>query len=206
MRIEFFSKADWINKERVTAYPRIFVALYIVAIALVLGLSHNLIALNGKNIGTDFMTVWSAGKLAQEGKAADAYDYQKHYDVQRATLSWKPGQKIPYYGWFYPPLFLMVAAVLAFLPYGWALALWMIATLPAYLAAIRAILPERAALMAALAFPGVFVNLGHGQNGFVTAAFFSACWPTNRNSACLFRWRCWQEAVTGAQSFLRRSL
>jgi alpha-1,2-mannosyltransferase len=172
MRADIFSKADWINKERVTMYPWIFVALYIVAIVLVLGLSHNLIAPNGKNIGTDFMDVWAAGKMALEGHAADVYDYQKHFDVQRAALPWPPGQRVPYYGWHYPPMFLIVATGLALLPYGWALALWMIATLPAYLATIRAILPGRAALMAALAFPGVFVNLGHGQNGFVTAGLF----------------------------------
>jgi hypothetical protein len=172
MWIDIFSKADWINKERVTVYPRIFVALYAAAIVIVLSLSPHLIDPHGKNIGTDFMTVWSAGKLVLEGKAADAYDYQKHFDVQRAALPWKEGQEVPYYGWLYPPLFLVVAAGLALLPYGWALALWMIATLPAYLATIRAILPGRAALMAALAFPGVFVNLGHGQNGFVTAGLF----------------------------------
>lgn len=170
MGMDFFAKAGWINKERVTVYPRIFVAFYAIAIVLMLALSPHLIDPNGKNIGTDFMTVWSAGKLAQQGHAADAYDFQKHYAVQRAALPWKAGQHVPYYGWFYPPLFMAVAAALAFLSYGWALAVWMAATLPAYLATIRAILPDRRALMAALAFPGVFVNLGHGQNGFVTAA------------------------------------
>ncbi len=44
----------------------------------------------------------------------------------------------------------------------------MIATLPAYVLAIRGIIPGREAMWAALAFPGVFVNLGHGQNGFLT--------------------------------------
>jgi hypothetical protein len=63
-----------------------------------------------------------------------------------------------------------VAAALAMLPYAWALALWMAVTLAAYLAVIRAILPRPETLLIALAFPAVFVNLGHGQNGFLTAA------------------------------------
>lgn len=172
MWIDIFSKADWINKERVTIYPRIFVTIYALAILIVLALSPTLVDPNGKNIGTDFMTVWSAGKLVQNGTAADVYDYQKHYAVQKEALQWNEGQTVPYYGWLYPPLFLMAAGVLALLPYGWALALWMAATLPAYLAAMRAIMPGRAAMMAALAFPGVFVNLGHGQNGFLTAGLF----------------------------------
>jgi len=56
------------------------------------------------------------------------------------------------------------------LPYGWALVLWTALTLPAYLAALRAILSRRETVLIALAFPAVFVNLGHGQNGFLTAA------------------------------------
>jgi hypothetical protein len=59
---------------------------------------------------------------------------------------------------------------LALLPYGWALFVWTAITLPAYLVSIRAILPRPEALLLALAFPAVFVNLGHGQNGFLTAA------------------------------------
>jgi hypothetical protein len=48
--------------------------------------------------------------------------------------------------------------------------IWLAASLAAYLAAIRAILPRPETLLLALAFPAVFVNLGHGQNGFLTAA------------------------------------
>src|SRR6201999_1961959 len=44
------------------------------------------------------------------------------------------------------------------------------ASLAAYLATIRAILPRPETLLIATAFPAVFVNVGHGQNGFLTAA------------------------------------
>jgi len=77
---------------------------------------------------------------------------------------------VAFYGWHYPPQFLIVASGLAIVPYAWALVAWMAMTLPAYLLAIRAILPHPAVLLPALAFPAVFVNLGHGQNGFITAA------------------------------------
>jgi hypothetical protein len=46
----------------------------------------------------------------------------------------------------------------------------MAATAPLYLMTIRAILPGRVALLAAFAFPAVFLNVTHGQNGFLTAA------------------------------------
>jgi hypothetical protein len=77
---------------------------------------------------------------------------------------------VPYFGWHYPPLFLLIAAPLALLPYGAALATWMAATLPLYLIALKHALPVRRWYVFALAFPAVFVNLGHGQNGFLTAA------------------------------------
>ncbi len=162
-------EANWLNERRVRAYPVIFLVIYAIAIALYLLVSPAMVDPLNKPVGTDFMNVWAAGKMALDKKPAEAYDWDKHGAVQKKALPWKKCMVVPYYGWHYPPMFLMAAAVLALLPYGFALLLWMMATLPAYLAALRAIVPERAAIAAALAFPAVFVNLGHGQNGFLTA-------------------------------------
>jgi hypothetical protein len=65
---------------------------------------------------------------------------------------------------------LFVASGLALLPYGWALLVWTALLLPAYLMTIRSILPRPETVLVALAFPAVFVNMIHGQNGFLTAA------------------------------------
>jgi alpha-1,2-mannosyltransferase len=54
--------------------------------------------------------------------------------------------------------------------YACGLSLWLLASYAAYLAAIRAILPRPETWLIATAFPAVFVNIGHGQNGFLTAA------------------------------------
>ena len=169
MRADFFSQARWLNSRRVVVYPRIFVAVYAVAIVALLAASPHLIDPFGKPIGTDFLSIWAAGKLAVSGEPAAAYDWARHFAVQRDALAWANGQAIPVSAWHYPPMFLIIAAGLAFLPYAAALAVWLSATLLAYLATIRAIIPDRRALIAALAFPAVFVNLGHGQNGFLTA-------------------------------------
>ena len=77
---------------------------------------------------------------------------------------------MPFYGWHYPPFFLAVAFLVASLPYAFGLSLWLAASLAAYLAAVRAILPRPETLLIAAAFPAVFINIGHGQNGFLTAA------------------------------------
>src|SRR5205085_325295 len=81
------------------------------------------------------------------------------------------------------PFFLFVAATLALLPYTAALAVWQAFTLALYLVVTRAIIANAAPedrqggdgarpswLLLAVAFPAVFVNLGHGHNGFLTAA------------------------------------
>lgn len=168
MRTEFLRQAPWLDEERVIGYARIFACLYLVMAIAWIALSPNLIDPNGKPLGTDFMDVWAAGKLALAGEPAAAYDYARHYEVQRHALPYAEGQEAPYFGWPYPPHFMLVAAALALLPYGAALAAWMALTLPVYLAAVRAAMPHRNWLLFALAFPGVFVNLGHGQNGFLS--------------------------------------
>jgi hypothetical protein len=169
MQMELLAKATWLDEARVTGYARIFVGLFALASIVWIALSPQLIDPNGKPIGTDFMTIWAAGKLALADEPAAAYDYARHHEVQRQALPWREDQVTPYYGWHYPPFFMPVAAVLALLPYGAALAAWTAATLSLYLAAIRAIVPYQRWLLFALAFPAVFVNLAHGQSGFLTA-------------------------------------
>ncbi len=159
--------ANWFNSQRVTTYPRLIVALYAIIILAALVLSPNFIDPTGKPIGTDFLGFWAAGRMALDGHATEAYDADLHATAAQHALPWKPGQQAPFVPYLYPPTFLMAAAALALLPYGAALALWLTATLPLYLASTRAILPG--ALMAALAFPAVFLNLAHGQTGFLSA-------------------------------------
>jgi hypothetical protein len=167
---DFWRTAAWLNRRRLNAYPKIFLTLYAITIALYLALSSGMVDPLNRPVGTDFMNVWAAGKMADEGRAAEAYDWNKHRAVQNAALPWHDGVEIPYYGWHYPPMFLMVAGLLALLPYGGALLAWMAVTLPLYVAAVRKALPTRESVYLALAFPAVLINLGHGQNGFITAA------------------------------------
>lgn len=169
-RFTFLSEAHWLNGERAIGYAWIFLILFAIASLAWIGLSPHLIDPEGKPLGTDFMDVWAAGKLALAGEPAAAYDYARHYAIERNALPYPAGSAAPYYGWHYPPLFLLIAAPLALLPYGAALAAWMAATLPAYLAAAKQAMPVRRWWVFALAFPAVFVNLGHGQNAFLTTA------------------------------------
>jgi alpha-1,2-mannosyltransferase len=151
--------------------------------------SHGLNDAQGRPLGTDFSNVYAAGTYVLEGRPQAPFDPATQYAREQAIF----GATTPFYGWHYPPFFLFVAAALALMSYVPALFAWQGACLGLYLLAIRAILasswpgpsrpPEGGTapirtveaiaplwLLLALAFPAVFVNLGHGHNGLLTAA------------------------------------
>jgi hypothetical protein len=165
---------EWLTVERVRAYSLIVLVLSLAAAAVWIGLAQNGSDRNGKPIGTDFSSFYAAGGLALEGHAADAYDMALHHAREQQIF----GPATPYYAWLYPPIFFLIAAPLAALPYPAALALWQFGTFALYLAMLKAMLrpirgrpPVRQTwLLAAAAFPAVLINFGHGQNGFLSAA------------------------------------
>ncbi len=157
----------WLTASRARGYSLILLAICAVAAMGWIALSDGLIDRNGKPIGTDFSDIYAAGTLTWQGRPADAYTPALQHEAEKATFG---GREVPFFGWHYPPLFFAVAVIVAAFPYAWGLAIWLAASFAAYLAAIRAILPRPETLLIASAFPAVFVNIGHGQNGFLTAA------------------------------------
>jgi arabinofuranan 3-O-arabinosyltransferase len=121
----------------------------------------------GLGIPTDFVNVWSAGRLVLDGRAAQAYDWDIQKQVQVAVL----GQSYEgNFAWHYPPPFLFIASLLAHFPYAGAFVGWAAISLVPYLAVMRAIVGRPFGLLLAAAFPVVLTNTLVGQNGFLTAA------------------------------------
>jgi glycosyl transferase family 87 len=161
-----------------SAAPAVSAARTIRVIGLALALSY-LVVLTGtylrgefltdaqrRPIANDFVNVVAAGRLALDGNAAAAYDWPVHKEAEVRAV----GRDFEnYYGWHYPPPFLFVAAVLATLPYLVAAIGWLVATLAAYVAAMRGILGQTG-IFVALGFPAAIWNVTAGQNGFLTAA------------------------------------
>jgi Glycosyltransferase family 87 len=126
-----------------------------------------IVAPDGGGVPLDFVNVWAAGRLVLEGHPAAAYDWPTHKAMEAAAL----GHPFDgYFGWHYPPTFLSVAATLVLMPYTVAFAVWIFATFPAYLAAVRAIIGDRTGYILAAGFPAVLANFIAGQNGFLSAA------------------------------------
>ena len=158
---------EWLTPARARGYSLILLGICTLAIAGWIAASDGLIDRNGKPLGTDFSNVYAAGSLTWQGRPAEAYQPALQHAEEQAVFG---GREVPFYGWLYPPFFFSVAFLVASLPYAWGLAIWLAASLAAYLAAMRAILPRPETLLIAAAFPAVFINIGHGQNGFLTAA------------------------------------
>ena len=132
----------------------------------------------------DFVSFWTAGKLALQGHAAEAYARLPHFALQ-LELHHDPGWG--YLAFFYPPFFLLLCAGLALLGFFPALCVWLATTLACYIAALRALLPKSLregmpVWVLFLGYPAVMVNAGFGQNGFLSTGLFggAAVWLDRR--------------------------
>jgi hypothetical protein len=159
---------DWLTASRVRGYSLIVLVL---GIAMLVGLAvsgDGLSDYQGRPLGTDFSNVYAAGHWVLEGRPEAPFSPALQHEMEKRIF----GASTPFYGWHYPPVFLGVAALLALLPYLAALLVWQAATFALYLWAMRAIVPMQAALLPAIAFPAVLINVAHGHNGFLSAALF----------------------------------
>ena len=130
---------------------------------------HWLIGPDGKLLTMDFCWIWVSGHFAASGEPAQSFNPALFSAVYEALFP--PGQCTYQFRQFYdyPPTFLFFTYPLGLLPYLAAYAAWMLATAALYSAGVYAIIPRRAAVIAALAPYPVFVNILLGHNGFLTA-------------------------------------
>lgn len=184
--IEMMRSGSWLSRERAWLWAAAALIASLAGLLYILATAHGLSDYQGRPIGTDFSNVYAAGSYVLEGRPELPFDAPAQHAREREIF----GAATPFYGWHYPPFFLFVAALLALLPYLPALAVWQGVTLALYLFSIRLIttswpgasrpstsLPAGISvrenslwLLLAAGFPAVFVNLGHGHNGFLTAA------------------------------------
>jgi hypothetical protein len=158
----------FITRERVHIASVIMLATTIVGIVIMLVTAYGSVDALGRPLGTDFSNVWTAGWMADQGRATEAWDWGAQHAVQKQVHH---DPHIPFYGWHYPPPFLLIASLLAKLPYVAALLLYQAVTLAGALLLVRRILPdEKLAMLAAAGAPVVMICLGHGQNAFLTAS------------------------------------
>jgi len=176
--IDTIRSGRFLTRERIRLWALATLVASAAGLLFVIATSDGLNDYQNRPLGTDFSNVYAAGTYVLDGHAAAAFDWPAQHARERAIF----GERTPFYGWHYPPFFLFVAGLLALMPYALSLALWQGVTLVLYLLSIRTILAtswpdssrsfpaDKLWRLLALAFPAVFVNIGHGHNGFLTAA------------------------------------
>jgi glycosyl transferase family 87 len=163
--VRSLSECAWLDAERARAYARILLAVTLVGAVGWIALGSGGLDRQAKPIGTDFVGFYTASRWALDGRPNLAYDVGAHWAAQRALF----GSKVGYTAFFYPPPALLICLPLALAPYFVSLAVWLAATGFAFYRVLRGYLPSLDPV-AFLAFPAVFVNAAHGQNGFLSAA------------------------------------
>jgi alpha-1,2-mannosyltransferase len=162
----------WLDRRRICAGAAILFALQIAGFLFIIAGTHGWIVPLERPTTTDFVSFYAAGVLANEGNPALAYDHEAHLAAEERITA----AGIAYQFFNYPPVFLLICALLAKLPYLVSFVVFEGATLVLYLLVARRILGDRGgpALVALSAFPMVFWNIGLGQNAFLTAGLFGA--------------------------------
>lgn len=169
--------AEWLTGERARIYARLWLAVSIVVAVVWVALSKGGVDPAGHALGTDFASFWTASQMALAGHASAIYDPAAVNGAHHAAETRLFGREVGYFAFYYPPIYLLLCLPLATLPYLAALAAWLGVTGLAYLKVIRVFFGEaardgRIGWVAVLAFPAVLGNVGHGQNGFLSAALF----------------------------------
>jgi hypothetical protein len=160
----------WFSRDRIVAYSGILLICELATLAFFIAGTHGWIVPLRAPTSTDFASFYAAGRLADAGTPALVYDQAAHYAAeQQATEA-----GIGYQFFYYPPIFLLLCAPLALLPYMTAFIVFQAATLFGYLCVARAVIREQGwpAMLPLLAFPSVLWTMGLGQNAFLTASLF----------------------------------
>jgi alpha-1,2-mannosyltransferase len=166
------SRPSWLDRRRLGVVTGMLLALELGMFAFLVAGTHGWIVPLDQPTTTDFVSFYAAGSLADAGTPALAYDHAAHLAAEERVT----GAGIGYQYFNYPPVFILLCAALAPLPYLVAFVGFEGLTLLFYLLVARRILDDRSAtaLVVLLAFPIVFWNFGLGQNAFLTAALFGA--------------------------------
>ncbi len=155
--------------QQLRVYPRLLLAVYLVAIAFYFFTLENSVDISGRPFGYDFITFWSAGFLTLQGVPELSFDLQQIYFVQQMAVE---SGKI--YLWHYPPMYHLIVAPLALLPYTLSYLTFVSISFAAFVFYMNHLLAHKDFLVLLLAFPGAWVCIYHGQNTLLSAALLAS--------------------------------
>jgi hypothetical protein len=189
----------WLTRERVRLVALAVLAASVLGFGWLLATSDGLSDLRGRPLGTDFSNVYAAGTYVLEGRPTLPFDapsqHAREKEIFGAATPFYGWHYPPFFLFVAAPLALMpyvlglaVWQAVTFALYLWAIsailsASWPRLSRPSASFGQGVDAPHKAGhddgdggdsgrlwLLLAAAYPAVFINLGHGHNGFLTAA------------------------------------
>lgn len=162
------SRAAWLHRGRIVGWAGLLLGAELLAFGFLIAWTHGVFAPIDPPTTTDFVSFYAAGKLALARAPELAYDQVMHHAAEMGATE----AGIEYQFFFYPPVYLLLCAVLATMPYLLAFIWFQGATLALWLATARRILGAQgwAWCLPVLAYPAVFWTMGLGQNALLTAS------------------------------------
>jgi hypothetical protein len=167
--VAYLRDGDFITPARVAGYPKLLIAIYLAVMTTSIVVGRNP-AVSHYVVATDYAKCVAASSLALKGRAADAYDDQAEVAAERAVTG---DPSFSFLIWDYPPPFLLFVLPASMVRYGVSLAIWTLVTFAAYLMVMGTITTGWDAWWPIIGFPGVFVTMLDGQNGFLTLALLA---------------------------------
>jgi hypothetical protein len=160
-------RSNWLTRERVRAYAVIVLAVEVVALLLLAARTYDLILPIDPPTSLDFMSFYAAGDLTDHGTPALAYNEAAHEHAEKQIYG---DPRIPYFGFYYPPVYELLCAVLATVPFTASYLLFILITGAAYFWVLRGTVRDPVLIAAVAAFPAAFLTVALGQNSFLTTA------------------------------------
>ncbi|RQR46263.1 DUF2029 domain-containing protein [Burkholderia sp. Bp9131] len=158
----------WLNRDRVRLYAAAVLLTELLFLCVYLARVHGSHTSVPGPLAQDLAPIWSAARLAAHGHAIDAWHFPSLFAIEKLaipTMNAADGS-LP---WLYPPTMLLFVLPLGWLPYMFALVLWIGVTYALFAVTIRATVQRDAALLCALAFPGAFLTVIVGQTSLLSA-------------------------------------
>jgi arabinofuranan 3-O-arabinosyltransferase len=156
---------------RLQAYGYTLGAAYVAFFIYIYSTGMWLVNSSGVPVYRDFTNMFVAGLQALQGDAATIYNPAEYLKVQDALVG--AGHAV-FSTWPYPPIYLLILAPLALLPYVAAFLTYELVTLLGFISVIYFILRRPPSIALVLASPFTAWNFLFGQSGFLTASLLGA--------------------------------
>jgi alpha-1,2-mannosyltransferase len=157
-----------LGRDRAIVYGWLFLGLQLAALAFLVLQSYGVIGTGRPGASTDFMMIEASGRLADSGTPALVYDLASQSVLQQRIFGAIPLEG--FFPFYYPPIYLLICAPLALLPYLVGFAVWVLATGALFFGALWQVTRDWKLALALCSFPPAILNLAIGQNAFLTAA------------------------------------